>query len=121
MEALESSTREKMPALRSFVAVSGEDGRGQGREGRTDMEDEGVKLILGTEGDDEDLCGRDDGGEGEDGAVDVLFAGPEGVLEEGVENAAKAERGLDDVWGELAHYVIVSVRIRARRRTDPTA
>lgn len=122
MDVFESSTREKMPAVRSFVAACGEHGRGRGRgrEGRTDMEDEGVKLVPGTEGDDEDLCGCDDGGEREHGAVDVLLAGPEDVFEEGVENAAKAERGFDDVGGVLAHYVIgqrADPRAKRERRT----
>lgn len=84
--------------------------------------DERRKLLPGAQWDDEHLGRRDDGGQGEhlrgvsgDAAVwggnaypalNVLFATPKGVLEEGVENPTKPKRGLDDVGRVFANYVI---------------
>lgn len=67
MVALESSTLEKMPVLRSLVAGASEREKGRARKSiRTDFIHQGVKLGLCTERDDEDLRGGDDGGKGED-------------------------------------------------------
>ena len=67
-----------------------------------DLRDERLELGVGREGHDEALDRGDGRREGQDGAVDVVGAGPVRVLEERVEDAADTERGLDDVRDKLA-------------------
>jgi hypothetical protein len=70
-----------------------------------DLGDERLELGVGGERDDEALDGGDGGRKRQDAAVDVVGAGPERVFEEGVEDAADTEGGLDDVGDELADCV----------------
>lgn len=67
-----------------------------------DLRDERLELGVGREGHDEALDRGDGRREGQDGAVDVVGAGPVRVLEERVEDAADTERGFDDVRDKLA-------------------
>lgn len=60
MDVFESSTREKMPALRSFVAVAGENVNVHEKDGRTNFLHQGIKLFLGTQRNDEHLGRCDD-------------------------------------------------------------
>lgn len=68
MDVLESSTRENMPALRSFEAVmclvrTGESGK---QRARTDFVHEGIEFFLGAQWDDKHFGGCDDGRKRED-------------------------------------------------------
>ena len=60
------------------------------------------------EGDDEDFCGGDFGREGEDVSGGRVGAGPVDVLDQGVEDAADAERGFDHIWSVFPDWVHVS-------------
>jgi hypothetical protein len=87
------------------VVDDADDGLEQTRreqEERTDGVSDLDEVRVVRDGDDEALEGSNGKREGKDLSIRVALSGPEGVLEEGVQDSTDPERGLDDVGSELA-------------------
>lgn len=80
--------------------------------------DDGREFRVGREGHNEDFGGRNTGREREDTAFGGVGACPVDVFDEGIQDAADPEGGLNNVGGVFPYYksYIISVSFRAQHK-----